>query len=187
MLARPCATSYTRLCALETSLHRTRHVLVRATKPSTQPDNHKPTQTSHTAVLVPMEGPSAPAPVTQQRFGVITVGMLAAAALVVGCVANRLRKRYDSSLLHKLNALWLLQAGQHGTCHVQPLAFSPRQMHMLSRSEDMGYMYYSPGRNDPFMSGKYMMQLLRVPSGVPQYYSEMPCESIEAGGGRLSV
>eukprot|EP00878_Enallax_costatus_P009008 GHUV01009420.1.p2 GENE.GHUV01009420.1~~GHUV01009420.1.p2 ORF type:complete len:204 (+),score=46.40 GHUV01009420.1:606-1217(+) len=105
-------TSCLRLRPQQTRVHSTRCVVVTAIKPDMQHGNTT-AHNSDTAVLVPVERSSGPVPVTQQGFGVGKASMLAAAALAVGFVVKRLRRR----------------------------------------SEDMGYVYYSAGRNDPFMSG----------------------------------
>lgn len=74
-----------------------RHVVVCAAKTTMQLDTTKAPQNSEVSILVPMTQPLAPVPATQNAFGVGKTGALAAAALAVGFILNKLRKRWVSS------------------------------------------------------------------------------------------
>jgi hypothetical protein len=75
--------------------HRSRSQCVLAVaKSAVQLDTVKTAQTPEVTVLIPTEQPSMEPVRTQRQFGGLSmVGALAAAALAVGLVANRLRKR----------------------------------------------------------------------------------------------
>jgi hypothetical protein len=95
MIALHSRTQQLRACgpALVCQPKRSRCVRVVA-KSAVQLDTMKTAQTSEVTVLIPTEQPSMEPVRTQRQFGGIsTVGALAAAALALGFVANRLRKR----------------------------------------------------------------------------------------------